>query len=74
MAGTAVLTPDGIDTLVTAAEAASLCGVTTSTIYVWVNRGTLAPSGKNQLGHNVYRVLDVAKAEHATRAKARRHR
>ncbi|AIM41041.1 hypothetical protein PBI_SQUIRTY_94 [Mycobacterium phage Squirty] len=74
MAGTAVLTPDGIDTLVTAAEAAALCGVTTSTIYVWVNRGTLTPSGKNRLGHNVYRVLDVAKAEHATRAKARRHR
>ena len=72
MSGTAVLSPDGIDSLITAAEAASLCNVATSTIYVWVNRGTLAPSGINAAGHKVYRLLDVAKAERATRDKARR--
>ncbi|AXQ64157.1 MerR-like transcriptional regulator [Mycobacterium phage KristaRAM] len=73
MSGTAVLTPEGINTLITAAEAASLCGVSTSTIYVWVNRGNLTVSGKDERGHNLYRLLDVAKAERATRAKARRH-
>lgn len=72
MSGTAVLTPEGIDTLINAATAATLCGVATSTIYVWVNRGTLTPSGKDERGHNLYRVLDVAKAERATRDKARR--
>lgn len=72
MSGTAVLTPDGIDSLITAAEAATLCNVSTSTIYVWVNRGTLTPSGINANGHKVYRLLDVAKAERATRDKARR--
>lgn len=72
MSGTAVLTPEGINSLITAAAAASLCGVSTSTIYVWVNRGTLAPSGLDDRGHHLYRVIDVAKAERATRDKARR--
>lgn len=72
LSATAVLTPDGIDSLITAAEAATLCNVSTSTIYVWVNRGTLAPSGINNQGHKVYRLLDVAKAERATRDRARR--
>lgn len=67
-----MLTPEGIDSLVTASEAATLCGVSTSTIYVWVNRGNLAPSGKDVQGRKLYRLLDVAKAERSTRDRARR--
>lgn len=67
-----MLTPEGIDSLITASEAATLCGVSTDTIYVWVHRGTLSPAGLDERGRKLYRLLDVAKAERATRDKARR--
>ena len=67
-----MLTPEGVNQLITAAEAATLCNVATSTIYVWVNRGLLEPSGLDEKGRKLYRLLDVAKAERATRDRARR--
>lgn len=77
----AVLTADGVDSLITAGEAAGLCGVRAVTIRNWANRGyldragtrvMLPVSGRDRQGRNLYRVLDVAKAEHATRSRARR--
>lgn len=72
MAGTAVLTPEGIDSQITATEAAALCGVALCTITKWVRENRIQPVGLNPQGRKLYRLLDVAKAEHATRARARR--
>ncbi len=66
-----IVTPKGIDTPITTAEAATLCGVTVSTIRQWAHKGLIAPVdivGRRKF----YRVLDVAKAERATRTRARR--
>lgn len=77
----AVLAPEGVHSPVTASEAASLCGVSAVTIRAWANRGyrgadgvvvKLPVIGRDRQGRNLYRLLDVAKAEHATRARARR--
>lgn len=62
-----VSAPDGIDTLVTTAEAAHVAGVTTATIRSWKQRGILTPSGLDPNGHNLYRIRDVARAERSTR-------
>ncbi len=72
MAGSAVLTPEGIDSQITATEAAALCGVTLSAITNWVREGRIQPVGLSAQGRKLYRLLDVAKAEHATRKRARR--
>lgn len=68
----AILTPEGIDSLITATEAATLCGVSVQAISQWVRRGKLAPSGLDERGRKLYRLLDVAKVERATRDRARR--
>lgn len=67
-----MLTPDGIDTFITANDAATLCGVSTATIYVWAHRGTITPAGLDNRGRKLYRLIDIAKAERATRNRARR--
>lgn len=67
-----VLVNDGPDSLLTTAEAANTAGVTVTTIRSWVNRGHLEAAGLNERGHPLYRLLDVAKAEAATRDHARR--
>ncbi|QKY80063.1 helix-turn-helix DNA binding domain protein [Gordonia phage Doggs] len=81
MQSAGVLTPDGVDSLITGAEAARLCGVSTVTIRKWTHRGyvdskgagqRLAVAGRDRQGRNLYRMIDVAKAEHATRTRARR--
>ncbi|AMT71966.1 MULTISPECIES: hypothetical protein [Mycobacteroides] len=77
---TTVLAPDGAESLVTAEEAATLCGVQTVTVRQWASRGygpakckvRLPQRGKDARGRTLYRLLDVAKAEHATRTLARR--
>lgn len=72
MAGTAVLTPEGIDSKITASEAAALCGVALCTITKWAREQRIEPVGLSPQGRKLYRLLDVAKAEHATRTRARR--
>lgn len=67
-----VPTPDGIDSLITTTEAATLCGVSAATVRKWVQRNLLAPSGLDGNGRNLFRLIDVAKAERATRQRARR--
>jgi DNA-binding transcriptional MerR regulator len=56
----------------TAAEAAQAVGVKVYTIWQWKRRGHLQPAGLNDTGLQVFRVLDVARAEYATRQRARR--
>ncbi|GAC1377757.1 MAG: hypothetical protein NVSMB4_07360 [Acidimicrobiales bacterium] len=70
LAAPAVLAPSGADTLVTATEAAGILGVACSTITNWVARGHLAPSGLDHRGRKLYRLLDLGRAERATRERA----
>lgn len=81
MQASAVLTPEGLDSLITAKEAAALCGVSAVTIRTWSSRGyidtrgegqKLEPKGRDRQGRNLYRLLDVAKAENATRMRRAR--
>lgn len=72
MAGSAILIPEGIDDLITVNEAASLCGVSAQAIRMWVVRGLLEASGMDARGRKLYKLIDVAKAERATRDRARR--
>ena len=67
-----VIAPDGLHSLVTASEAAGLIGVGVSTICMWRTRGKIKPAGLDEKGRPLYRLLDIAKAERATREKARR--
>lgn len=60
------------ETWLTAREAAELTGVSIVTVYSWVRRGHLKVEGLDHRGQKLFRHLDVAKAELATRGKARR--
>ncbi|AXH45831.1 HTH DNA binding domain protein [Gordonia phage GEazy] len=77
----AVLAPEGSDSLLTADEAATLCGVSAKTVRAWANRGyctrngarqKLDVVGRDERGRNLYRAIDVAKAEYATSRRSRR--
>lgn len=72
LAGAAILIPDNIDDLITTNDAATLCGVTVEAIRKWASRGQLAAAGIDERGRKLYRLIDVAKAERATRRRARR--
>ncbi|MGW4437025.1 helix-turn-helix domain-containing protein [Streptomyces sp. NPDC004596] len=56
----------------TAREAADLTGVSLQTIYSWERRGHLKVEGLDHRGQKLFRHLSVARAEKATRAKAKR--
>jgi hypothetical protein len=56
-----------VDARLTASQAAAYAGVTVQAIVNWRNRGHLQRGDDGK-----YRLLDVAKAEHATRRRARR--
>lgn len=56
----------------TVKEAALHTGVSVQTIYSWARRGHLKVEGLNERGQKLYRLLAVADAELATRARARR--
>jgi hypothetical protein len=70
--------PDG---LITTDQAATLCGVSAVTVRQWASRGYLTAAGdrvKLPVARREGRALllnpvEVAKAEHATRERARRH-
>lgn len=63
--------PD-INALLTATQAAGYAGVTPQAIVNWRRRGHLKAAGRDDSGRPLYRLLDLAKAEHATRKRARR--
>jgi len=67
-----VLAPDGLDSYITATEAAALCGVTTQAISKWVQRGHLNVVGLDERGRRLYTVRDVARVEHLTRQRLRK--
>ena len=56
-----------VNARLTGAEAARYAGVTRQAIIKWRDRGHLQQGEDGK-----YRLLDVAKAEHATRRRARR--
>lgn len=73
------MVPAQLQPLVTAERAAELCQVRPVTIRQWVHRGHLSPAtgADGQVltdgqGRQLYRQLDVARAEHKTRRRARR--
>lgn len=68
--------PDG---LITRAQAAALCGVTPEAISNWTrgygpkNDRRKLPVTKRINGHPLFDPVEVAKADHATKKRARRH-
>ena len=67
-----------VDALLTATQAAQYAGVTVAAICKWRERGHLPPATdpatgdelRDGHGRRLYRLLDVAKAEHATAQRA----
>lgn len=63
--------PNGgpLQALLTTTEAAEHAGVASGTIRSWAARGYLAAAGRDGQGRPLYRLLDIAKAERATRER-----
>lgn len=70
--GLPIIAPETLDELVTTTRAAQLAGVSVSAISNWKDRGWLKPAAEDARGRPLYRFIDVARAERATREKARR--
>jgi hypothetical protein len=78
------IAPETPETLISTTDAAYLAGVTVAAISNWRERGYLAridgetvrvhlvPAKYDARNRPLYRWIDVAKAEHATRERARR--
>lgn len=70
------IAPEALESLISTTDAANLAGVTVAAISNWRERGSLTPTGERvhlaPAGHDgrkrpLYRWIDVAKAERATR-------
>lgn len=70
-----------IESLLSTTDASRLAGVSVAAISNWRERGYLDATGKrvhlepaatDRRGRPMYRWIDIAKAEHATRGRARR--
>jgi len=66
--GQVTVRPDG---LITSAQAAELCGVSVKTIYAWAHSGLL-PVKRSSQRRILLNLLDVLRADNATRKAARR--
>ena len=64
-----MLAPEGLITLVTTTEAASIAGVSVAAISKWKDRGLIDPSGLDERGKPLYRLADIIKAERTTRRR-----
>lgn len=62
-----------LDDLLTADDAAVLCGVKANTIRAWVSRGIL-PVTAAQSRRNLFQAKDVAEADRLTRSRSSRAR
>lgn len=65
---------DHLHQLINTAEAATACGVGSSTISKWVARGHLKASGLDETNRPLYRLGDVLVAARNTRQRAVGHR
>lgn len=68
----AVLTPDGINQLLTPSEASRLFNVTPATIRKWAQLKKIEPSGIDTTGRKLYRLIDIARYEKQTRKQSGR--
>ncbi|BDY31397.1 helix-turn-helix domain-containing protein [Mycolicibacterium mageritense] len=67
-----VFTPDGINQLLTTAEASTIFGVQAATIRKWAQLGHINPAGLDKGGRKLYRLIDIARYEKETRVKSGR--
>ena len=67
------LVPETLDNLVSTREAAEACGIDSSTVRKWVQRGHLAPSGLDNNNRPLYRLIDVLRCARDTRRRALGH-
>lgn len=68
--GGRMLVAADLDQLVSAREAATHTGLAVQTIHSWVQRGYLQPSGLDNKGHKLYKLIDVLKVARDTRKRA----
>jgi hypothetical protein len=68
----AVFTPDGLNQLLSTAQAATLFNVTAATIRKWDQLGKIAPAGLDRGGRKLYRLIDIARYEKETRVASGR--
>ena len=61
-----------VNRLLSTADASHHAGVTVAAIRKWVQRGHLEVAARDGRGRPMFRWIDVAKAEHFTRARANR--
>ena len=61
---------DSLDELITTREAADLCQVAVSTVSGWRERGHLRVSKYDARDRPLYKMIDVLRAERATRRAA----
>jgi hypothetical protein len=70
-----------LESLLSTTDAASIAGVSVAAVSNWRERGYLncngervylEPAGYDRRNRPMYRWIDIAKAEHATRGRARR--
>lgn len=59
-----------LDQLVSAREAAAHTGLSVQTVHSWAARGHLQPSGLDNRGHKLYRLIDVLRVARDTRKRA----
>lgn len=67
-----MLTTDGLEQKLTAAEASSVFNVTTALIRKWASLGKIDAVGIDQRGRKLYRLIDIARYEQQTRRAAGR--
>lgn len=65
-----MLVPETLDNLVSTTEAANACGVAVNTVSMWRTRGYLEPTGLDERGRPLYKLIDVLRAARDTRRRA----
>lgn len=61
---------ESLDDLVSTTDAAAACGVDAATIRQWASRKHLKPSGLDDRGRPMYRLIDVLRVARDTRQRA----
>ncbi|WP_433597908.1 hypothetical protein ACQPXH_19145 [Nocardia sp. CA-135953] len=68
----AILSTDGIDSLLNTIEASTIFGVQAATIRKWASLGKIEAQGQDPQGRKLYRLIDLARYENQTRNAAGR--